>query len=404
VSAAVSTFVPLPTVGLAYGTAVALYFVLIEGCRNVLKIVAFIASSASAFLVAFFFATSLFDKLPNGSDSARIRIPATVFEGAGFVGAYLILAAGLYLFGPRSPSWWSWLRLLIWAIGGAVLGGLGATPDGTLISLLYLLWQPGVALLLGLMLATERRLSTAHHQEIAVTESSPSGLGWSKVVPGGVVLIGLFVFLGWFGIREIQSKLLVAHLNRAYQHRLAKAPPLDNLPPVEAIPPEQALIVRKIAGLQPSNPYSRASNQAGFPPTVEYDLSYDLAERLPSPSPPPVAVMVVQLPNPAWSRYRLEDWSQGHPERASIVTKFNSRAIQNTNGPVTGALRYDWTSANFLVAVCYETALPQPRKWAISALAVIQPRPGNGRAFAALQGSVSDLAEITGQYFRIAQK
>lgn len=363
VSAAAAAVVPLLTVGLVYGTAIALYFVLVEGCRNVLKSAAFIASSTSAFLVAFFLAGSLFEKLPNGTDPARIRIPTTVFECAGFVGAYLVFAAGLYLFGPKSPSWSSSLRLLIWAIGGAVLAGLGAAADGTLIDsshnrsfLLYLIWQPGVALLLGLMLATERRLSTPHHQEIAVTESSSSELNWSKIVPGGVVLAVLFGFLGWFSIREIQSKLLMAGLNRAYQRRLAEAPPLANLPPVEAIPPEQALIVHDIAGLQPSQPYSRASSQPGFPPTVEYDLSYELADRLPSPSPPPVAVMVVQMPNAAWSRYRLEDWSQGHPELASTVTKFNSSVIRNTHGPIIGTLCYDWTSANFLVAVCYETA------------------------------------------------
>ncbi len=362
-SAAAAAFIPLPlTVGLAYGIAIALYFVLAEGQRNLLKVVAFITASASAFLIAFFAAVFLSGIFPHDTDSARIGVPVPVFACAGFLGAYLVLAAALYLFGPQIRSGWSSLRILLWALGGAVLGGLGAMADRTFIDssqnrsfLLYLIWQPGVALLIGLMLAAERRLSTFQPQEEAVTESSVFELGWSRLVPAGIVFAVLFGFLGWFGIREIQSKLLMARLDQAHQRRLAEAPSLVNLPPVEAIPPEQALIVHEIAGLQPSKPYSRAWNRPGQPPIVEYDVSYDSAEQPSGPNPSPVMVQLTQMPNAAWSRYSIEDLTVVRPDVVTRVAKFNSRVIQSTAGPIIGSLCYSWTSANFFVAVCYNT-------------------------------------------------
>src|ERR1700730_18661968 len=97
--------------------------------------------------------------------SAKLDIPVPVFLGAGFVGAFLVLASGMFLFGPRNITWESLGRGLLWSIGGGLLGVVAGGADGIRthgtyheMFLLFLIWQPAAAALLGLSLSRERRV------------------------------------------------------------------------------------------------------------------------------------------------------------------------------------------------------------------------------------------------------
>lgn len=363
------------SVGFTFGLALTIYFVLREGVRNPAKIFAFLAACTAAYQAAVSTAVGMDRIFPaTGSmGSARLDIPMPVFFGAGCVGAFLVLAAGLFLFGPRDISGDSIAKVLLWSLGGGLLGVLGGGADslrtkGTYQNffLLYLVWQPGAAALLGWLLNRERNLLTSPSPIIATAADLPPARARRGVLAvAGLFFACVFVFLGFAASHTIQSMRGTTTRDAAYAKFLAEAPSTADLPQLETLPVEHALIVSQIGGLYPWAPMT-----APVPPAyptqsraIKYSIGYTAA-----PDPPPisvhriVAVEVEQLPNVDWALYKVKyppsNAAIFSPRSLSRVTKFNQTVVQNTmmrypNGG--GTLSFLWPSGRFVVTVYFET-------------------------------------------------
>src|SRR5208282_2726933 len=154
------------SVGLTFGVALAAYFVWYEGYRNSARMAVFVVACTVAFAASQFavFPLMILFPISHSMSSARLDIPMPVFFGGGYLGAFIVLAAGVSLFSPRNPTLKSLVIIALWSIGGGVLGVIGAAADGIRTNgvynsmfLLPLVWQPGAAALLGLLLEQERK-------------------------------------------------------------------------------------------------------------------------------------------------------------------------------------------------------------------------------------------------------
>jgi FtsH-binding integral membrane protein len=144
--------------GLDFGVALAAYFVWYEGYRDSIKLLAFICACIAAHFVAALIAFLLLFVFVSMS---RDTIEMPIYFGWGCVGAFIVLAAGIFLFSPRSISWKSLTLISLWSLGGGVLGAIAVGPYAVRSKYLWffppLVWQPGTAMLLGLLLERERR-------------------------------------------------------------------------------------------------------------------------------------------------------------------------------------------------------------------------------------------------------
>jgi hypothetical protein len=362
-------------VGFTFGLALAIYFVLREGVRNPAKIVAFLAACTAAYEAAVSTAVGLERIFPaNGSTgSAGLDIPMPVFFGAGCVGAFIVLAAGIFLFGPREIRWDSFGRALLWCLGGGLLGVLGVGADGLRTRgtygnyfLLFLIWQPGAAGLLGGLLNRERKLLTMPSQAISSGPENARvrGSRGILIVPW-IFFACVFAFLGLSAMHTIQSRRIAAAQDAAYARYRAEAPSSADLPQLETLPLEQALIVAPIAGLYPWAPMTNTVAPAApiQPRAIKYSIGYTAI-----PDPPPVsvrrliAVEVEQLPNADWALYKVKypplNMPLFSPQSLSRVTKFGQTVVQNTRMRYPdggGTLSFLWPSGRFVVTVYFET-------------------------------------------------
>jgi hypothetical protein len=138
--------------------ALAAYFVWYEGYRNSVKLLAFICACIAAHRAAGLITLPLWIVFASMS-SDTIEMP--IYFGWGSVGAFIVLAAGIFLFSPRSITRKSLAVVSLWSLGGSVLGAIAVVPYAARSKYLWffppLVWQPGTATLLGLLLERERR-------------------------------------------------------------------------------------------------------------------------------------------------------------------------------------------------------------------------------------------------------
>jgi len=369
------------TVGFVFGVALVVYFVFYEGHRNPAKIAAFVCVCTAAFPLSESVAYRLVEifHVNASMGSARLDIPMPVFFGAGLIGALPVLAAGMFLFGPRNMSWASLGRVLLWSIGGGFLGVLGGGADGILthgtynkMPLLFIIWQPGAALLLGLLLIRDRETLAVPSTVGSTDQPTKVQANRGILLVAGAFFACVLGFLGHLVFRTVQSQRMIARRDAAdaaaYKRFLAEAPPIVGVPRLEPLPLEQAVIAREIGGFYPWLPMSSSSGQLSAiqPPNVAYSIGYTTMKDPPIQSLQRiVAVTVTQLPNGEWARYRIKypeypgtNPAINSPQSLTKVTKFGQAIVQDTsmrypNGG--GTLCFHWSSGNFAISVCYES-------------------------------------------------
>jgi hypothetical protein len=140
------------------------YFSLFEGYRTYLKFLAFICACSAAYPLSIVAAVGA-GMLLRMFGSSPFNPLFYLFIGGG-VGACIVLVCGLLLFDSMTMSRQALGKAFICAIGGGVLGLLGGEIDQQLGSAVnnrqagpFILWQGGIALMLGVLL--RRRKSTA---------------------------------------------------------------------------------------------------------------------------------------------------------------------------------------------------------------------------------------------------
>jgi hypothetical protein len=147
--------------GLTFGVALAAYFVWYERYRNSVRMAVFVVACTMAFVVSLYAVFPLIILFPinHSMSSSSLDVPLPVFFGVGYVGAFIILAAGVFLFSPPGSTSKSLRRVALWSLGGGFLGVICGAVAGVYHSfpLLTLVWQPGVATLLGLLLEQKRK-------------------------------------------------------------------------------------------------------------------------------------------------------------------------------------------------------------------------------------------------------
>jgi hypothetical protein len=363
-------------VGFIFGVTLCVYFLAYEGYRNPAKIGGFICACIAAYPAAVFAGFGLQTVFPvNGSmGSAGLDIPMPVFFAAGALGALIVITAGVMLFGDHNIGRNAVRMVLLGTVGGGILGVIGGGADGLRtrgtyhdLVLLFLIWQPGVAALLGQVLRYQRGtlpkpLLPAKSEGKALTYAAKNGIPMVSLLFFAVVL----GFLGFLIHRELLSKRLRDKIETGRKRSFSDAPVMSALADVRPLPPEEALIVREIGGLHPWLPMSSSSHELSrtLPPAINYVVGY-----VPTKEPPNgasiqriVAVGVTQLPNAEWARYRvrypLSNEAITNPASLTDVVKFGQTVVQDTamrypNGG--GSLCFLWPSSNLAISICYET-------------------------------------------------
>lgn len=143
---------------LIFGGVLAAYFRGREQRVSVWRAAVFVALCIAAYFISMLLAVRLFLAFLRVHGTNSVRIPFGVSFAAGFVGAFIVLGAGLFLFGPGNVDWQSIARLFGCALVGGVLGipGLRAYEYFQSRFLLFAVWETGVALCLGFMLSREQ--------------------------------------------------------------------------------------------------------------------------------------------------------------------------------------------------------------------------------------------------------
>ena len=177
--------------GPIFGGSIAAYcFFYDHRFRSVWKIAAFVIVCSAADVAATLVAFQVDSRIPHQgitfNGSAGLDIPLSVFFAGGFIGAFIVLTAALFLFGLKTAGWGSSWKIVAGALIGGALGVAGwcsgpllgralwiilqqshlrpsretyetaiqqQTPEW--VALIFV-WQVGVALLVGLILRVER--------------------------------------------------------------------------------------------------------------------------------------------------------------------------------------------------------------------------------------------------------
>lgn len=145
--------------GAIFGTVLVVYFLLFEGFRTPARFLTFILACSAAYPLAIL--AVIFNGL---TAPASLDITLAQFFVAGGVGAFVVLLPGMLLFGPAEMRGDTLGLAFFGSLGGGILGLLGGELDraigpqkGDFGASVFLVWQSGVALMLGLLLKWGRK-------------------------------------------------------------------------------------------------------------------------------------------------------------------------------------------------------------------------------------------------------
>jgi hypothetical protein len=383
-------------VGDIFGAVISVYFWIFPRCRSVAKLIEFTLASTFAYIVALYvtmFSSEFIGFSSNTSASAGSLKTAPIgalFLG-GASGAFIVLIAALLLFSSRPDPWRVVSRALQWSFVGGVLGMLGwasgpflgqvvlsALGQRAVLSLpgdagtdyyysLYLVWQTGMGLVLGILLAQEAVQVTSFSDSISRSRiRSPQAVRVARLCLVAIVVLAL----AYFARKEIPDHYQSVRWQRAYLKHVAEIPSLENLHKVAAVPADQMLILNQIGEYVPSRAKVGESNPAlnakTGAPTVPRAQCYVIRYALPGAPDggprvgPHVDVQVQEYPNEAWAMYELGE--QGFATNLADIeklTKFGNRILAQTEfvGRGGGAF-YFWSSANRLVILQFSSGDP----------------------------------------------
>jgi hypothetical protein len=142
--------------GAIFGAVLALYFAFFEGVRSPVKLIVFPMVCGAAYPLAILVVA--FSHLGWSAQSVDFTLGQYLVGGG--VGAFIVLLAGMLLFGPAEMRGDALGLAFFGALGGGILSLLGGELDratgphraGDFGASVSFVWQSGVALILGLLL------------------------------------------------------------------------------------------------------------------------------------------------------------------------------------------------------------------------------------------------------------
>ncbi|MFC5863947.1 hypothetical protein ACFPT7_16705 [Acidicapsa dinghuensis] len=354
-------------VGPLWGLALVVYFFVYEKNRNLIGLLLFLFVSGSAFVASVGTASllagggSLY-----GMGAAYIALPSLPFLfTAGSVGAVIVLATGVFVFGCRGLKLKTVANILLGSLGGgllAVVAGFAGEKmpfearSGVIdfgYSLVFLLWQPGVAGILGLTLNADRK---SVQSPGAVPQHGVSGARRIAIgIAAGLCLlcvVGRQAQIG-FERRQFQSQR-----TSEYQQYVAATPRATDISVVESAQPEQLFLPGEISGLifcpasLKTTPRIFRQRAHGFLYEARYDYAHSNVETTPCNSWLAI-VDVMDVPDAAWSSFEAQypvdvydpDWL------FQPTVKFSQNVFMSEREC------YSWPSGHLAIELCYE-ALP----------------------------------------------
>ena len=326
-SGLVSSLFPLSAVftGAWLGLAIVAYLFVFRRFRSPTRGLGFVAVSAAAYYAAMM--SAMFAPLRIESlDFLNVGSPPPRSDQmlfAGIVGGFIVFLAAYLLFCPQKKIWPTLLEAFLWSLPCGILGVAGwssgpvlgkalwvAFPrwlttgdnanDAPYIYSLFLVWQTGAGVLLGIALARE-----AARSDVLFSTQTTDGVAAPRRVrasiPALILVAAGFLTVGWLFVRTFPQDYSEWRWRRAWQKHVAQTPTLDHLPAIIAMPVDQALVVHDVGKYKS---WSGSSGQVrygapGYPPTMQYQIDYLDPDLPPPPGSSPVAeckFINIQLP------------------------------------------------------------------------------------------------------------
>jgi len=244
-------------IGPLWGFALVVYFFAYEKNRNLIGLLLFLFVSGSAFEASLGIASLLAGGGPSYGWGPYIPLPSLPFLfTAGSVGAVIVLATGVFVFGCGGLKWKTVANILLGSVGGGLLavvaGFVGENMpfearSGVIdfgYSLVFLLWQPGVAGILGLTLNADRKsaLTPGGVPQHEVSGARRIAIG----IAAGLCLLSVVARQAYVGFKNHQFQSQRAS---EYQQYVAATPPATDISVVKSAQPEQLFIPGEISGL-----------------------------------------------------------------------------------------------------------------------------------------------------------
>lgn len=382
-------------IGCVFGAVISVYLCIALSKKSVWGSLGLIFASTVAYMVAWNatilsgMALGFAQAAPNPEGSSLGSTSIFAFAIGGAVGAFLVLLAALIFFSDRRKLSHIFLTSLKWSTFGGVLGALGwaagplfgklllgaadnrallpsAKEDSGYYISIYLVWQAGMGLALGLIFAAECA-------DVGIV--SGATLRDDAQRPRTVRVAGIFLFLltalviGSFAVRTFPDENQNVKWHRAYNQHVADTPSLDNLPDVQLLPPEQVLILSRFGDYVPGPTHAGKTDPAAIVnplvakvPSASYGVRYGLPGAPTSGANigPHVDVRVQQYPNAAWAKWEITeqgfDVGLANPARP---VKFGYRLFGQAKLALNGQDGwYIWESEASLILVQFFSADP----------------------------------------------
>jgi len=388
----ISTFI-----GAIFGFVLVVYWWIFQGFRSVWRSMGFLLSCTLAYAcaVAAGMNAPLFLAFLSSVDRQVARDLEICFTGGVVGGGIVFLSAVLFL-----PNRARWRYVPIYVVGCCFLSGvlgaiawmlgpsLGTTiwhllkatrlaeryeysqsqPSGSANNYysLFVMWQAGIALLLGGFLARPAPLVADTSSTDYPAGHSPRSNSVKSPVLSVLFLSCVLLSLAYF----VRGAVLAHRAQQDYANRLrdfqerarSEAPLAENLPTVQPRPPEQMLVLKPIAGASPNQ--ARITTTAAqivprnvgpsIPPSVFYSVNYyKPANNIPTGAPLIAAVQVTDYPNFDWARYELRHVPR--PNAAffdavgiTVETRLGNKLMKDSSVPSLGLDIY-WCSGRKIV-------------------------------------------------------
>lgn len=356
--------------GSVFGAVFAIWFWIGMEKRSVSKALGFTVACAAAYIAASFssvFSVGLFGGLDLNNDSRMIAgsPPGSFFIG-GTVGAFIVLAAALFLFSDEGKP----LRMLSRAMAYSPLGGAfglaawgacslldpekpSGSGNGVLeLMLLWLLWQSGMGALLGNLCVPENRPAPL---PTPVAKRGALGINVARVVLVSICLAGVVYFV----VPDIPSEIQAARWQSAYKKHLSEKPPLQTATAVQPRPVNQILILRSFGEYLPGTGKVTLGNAFPDPDSHKaselrpqwYTIRYQLQDESQFSPKPYIDVAILEFPSAAWAKFEMEELSSGlRAEEFSSRPSAQVRVLSNKGIPNAGDHeRFVWYSGSYML-------------------------------------------------------
>jgi hypothetical protein len=351
-------------IGPLWGLAIVVYFFAYEKNHNLIGLLLFLFVSGSAFVASVKTASLLVDGSSlYGMGAAYFALPSLPFLfTAGSAGALIVLATGVFVFGCGGLKWKTVANVLLGSVGGGSLAVLAGFAGGKLpfearsrvidfgYALVFLLWQPGVAGILGLTLNADRKSAISPG---AVPQHGVSGARQIAIaIAAGLCLLSVVAREAQIGFEQRQFKSQRAS---EYQQYVAATPPATNVSVVESAQPEQLFLPGEISGLiycpawLKTTPRIFRQRAHGFLYEARYAYAHN---NFKNPCDQWLAIVdMMDVPDDAWSRfeaqYPLDVYDPSQLFQPTV--KFSQNVFKSQREC------YSWPSGHLAIELCYES-------------------------------------------------